>query len=193
MFYFTRFLCSIKDMTEHYNQPEKRVVYATRTSDTLGAIAHKAFALPLSPTTQQRWDQLMMLMREADDIAGNITPDAATLRMHAEQSGAYDRYPLLHPDNFSASTAAELEHTIVQLFMLDRQLATATDIAHYVAAREHEARLTAHLFALTADYDTAQQPQFTEFMQALSQLAVAAGSLDTAIDARRDFTQEISQ
>ncbi len=171
---------------------EERLKYSTRSLGAICEIARTQHLLDLSATTVERWGQLLQLMREADTEADDLQGHDQLLDSLRSFDAFRQRYPLLEPSQLPCDEDVFFDR-IRLILEQGRKLSEATNLKAYTEVRHVEARYTADVFELIAEKEDRKQLGFDDFMCTLERLTIAAGFVDTAIDAPKDYKFGVMQ
>lgn len=165
-----------------------RLHYASRSVAVLSAIAIHGCEVDLDPTTQHRWQAALRAMRVTDSYADQIDDSERVIQLLDTLATFDDAFPDLSAEQLGAARYSHLIRGAATIIKYGEQLRSADSPEAYIALRTHEAQATASVVIhLATDYVSAQ-PNYTKtFTPSVTRLTTAAGFVDTAIDAVRDY------
>lgn len=171
---------------------DRRAHLSSRVSDVIVAVAQYHFHVDIDTETQQRWSELMQLMREIDTKADEPGSKKMILS-ELEHFRQFDRrYQHIAPGNFPDDRQAQIGNRVFSILTDGERLTSSTSDYRYIAARRHEAVEVARLFGDTAsDFVRTQENFFDDFIPFLEQLTIAANYFDSARDLPEDKRDNI--
>lgn len=99
-----------------------------------------------------------------------------------------ESFPELAAHRLGAERYSNMIRQAGAVIKYGEQLRVAPTSTAYIEARQHEALATAHIIAsLATDYVQTQPAYAAQFTPTVQRLTTAAGFIDTAIDADRDY------
>lgn len=165
--------------------------FASRVSDVLEAVAKHHFKIEIDEMTSSAWADLMGWMREVDTASDDFDKHPQILEAIRNFDPFRDRYPHIAPEALSPERAVDFVHTTASIFNMGRQMAEPQTMERFFGLRQHEARLTARLYSITASDAVRAQPAFdNEFMPALTRIVIAANFFDTSRDMNKDYYRD---
>jgi hypothetical protein len=168
----------------------ERLPYASRAVNVLSTIAIYGYHIDLDTTTQRRWHEAMQAMRVTDSYADQ--PDSQDRFVHLlDFVASFDEsFPSLAAEQLGSTRYSKLIRGAATILKYGEQLSLADSPKEYIAIRAAEAQETAEVVTqLATEYVTAQPNYFARFAPNVQRLTTAAGFIDTAIDAKRDFRE----
>lgn len=168
----------------------ERLPYASRAVNVLSTIALHAYHIDLDATTQRRWHAAMQAMRVTDSHADQPTDQARLLHLLDFVATFDETFPDLSAEQLGSARYSRLISSAATIVKYGEQLRIAQTPEEYSALRAGEAHETATVITELATDHVISQPAYpTHFVPVVNRLTTAAGFVDTAIDAKRDFQE----
>ena len=166
----------------------ERLQYASRSVAVLSAIAIHGCRVDLDTTTQQRWQAALRAMRITDSYADQTDNSERVIQLLDTLASFDETFPDLAAEQLGATRYSLLIRGAATIIKYGEQLRRADSPEDYIAIRANEARATASLITnLATDHVAAQPNYIAAFTPTVARLTTAAGFVDTAIDAARDY------
>ena len=166
----------------------ERLQYAARSVAVLSAIAIYGCRVDLDTTTQQRWQAALRAMRITDSYADQTDNSERVIQLLDTLASFDETFPDLAAEQLGATRYSLLIRGAATIIKYGEQLRRADSPEDYIAIRANEARATASLVTnLATDHVAAQPNYIAAFTPTVARLTAAAGLVDTAIDAARDY------
>lgn len=168
----------------------ERLPYASRAIGVLSAIAIKGYHIHLDQETPERWSAAMRAMRVTDSHADQPN-DRERIQHLLDILISFDEsFPELAAPRLGAERYSGMIRQAGAVIKYGEQLRNARTPEAYIDARRGEAHATAKIMSELATDHVQAQPAFsTGFVPAVNRLTTAAGFIDTAIDADRDYRE----
>jgi hypothetical protein len=175
--------------TEKAGQPlDDRAGAYRRSGNMIAAIARRHNHLDIDEQTEERWRQLMGLMREVDTWADDTDATRDDVLSGLINSEMFrDRYPDLAPGELSVEAHLALLRRTNHILRVGELASREVSPRRFMVFRIIEARETVNMFGDTATAHVAEQPGFREeFLPTPRALGEAATLWDSLIDGRQD-------
>jgi hypothetical protein len=162
-----------------------------KSGDLATAIAHSHCGIEVDETTQERWRQLMGLMREVDTWADDTDVEPGeVIDSLIDFSLFEERYPALAPGALDKDARDNLVGRAARILKVGQWAAKEQSIKRFMTLRVIEARETVNMFDDVATPEVVEQPAFREdFIPTLRALGEAATLWDSLIDGRKDVRE----
>lgn len=168
----------------------ERLPYASRAIGALSAIAIYGYRINLDHETPERWSAAMRAMRVTDSHADQPNDRERIQRLLDVLISFDESFPELAAAQLGADRYSNMIRQAGAVIKYGEQLRNATTPETYIHARHNEALATARIMSGLATDHVQDQPAYkTRFIPAVQRLTIAAGFIDTAIDARRDYEE----
>lgn len=143
----------------------------------------------LDEQTTQRWQELMGLLREVDTLVDDTSISNVDMVSELRNFNVFaNRYPQLTPEQLGQDVQTDLLTRVDRILKLGSEVATTTNVAHFIGLRIVEGRETANLLYDAAKPTVKHQPAFYDnFMPVIRSLAVTANLIDSITDAKKDY------
>lgn len=153
-------------------------------------IATRGYHVDLDETTPKRWHAAMQAMRVTDSYADQADNQDRIVYLLDVLATLDESFPDLSAENLGPTRYSKLIRGAATIIKYGEQLRTAPSAGAYVDIRATEAQETAEVVTqLATDYVTSQPNYVDGFVPSVTRMATAAGFVDTAIDATRDFRE----
>lgn len=167
---------------------QERLPYASRAVNVLSAIATHGYHIDLDDTTERRWHAAMQAMRVTDSYADQVDNQNRVEHMLNVLATLDESFPDLSAAQLGADRYSHLIRGAATILKYGEHLRVVDSEDEYIDIRAREAEKTAEIVTQLATDEVTTQPRYLDqFAPAVKWLTTAAGFVDTAIDARRDF------
>lgn len=161
--------------------------YASRAVDVLASVAIHHFHIDIDDVTCRCWHDVMALMREADNHTDASHESQRIIRLLSVLETFDTRFESLAPQAIGIDRYATLIKLAAGIIRNGEEMRLAQTGSEYSSLRREEAIKTAAVIALLVSNDVTMSQDFESFTQTIKQMAIGAGYIDTARDARRDY------
>lgn len=163
-----------------------------QVGDVATRIAEVHSGVEVDRITNQRWRQLMALLREVDTLFDDYKiTESEIIDELVDFSIFKDRYPGLSPDEMETDRRMALVDRTKLIFALGRDASNTESLDDFISIRISEGHETANLLSDSASSYVLSQEKFNnDFMPVIQSLGVTATLIDSIIDAGDDSRRD---